>query len=632
MAGPRACRSRDHWVKHSLKALPLTQPPQMNSHIGIDLGTSNCAIAIATGTAHPETLPVTQVLSANGVGEKNLLPSAVYLPAADEFSGTEPRLPWQAAPADAFVGTFARDRGALQPDRLVVSAKSWLSHPHADRRGPILPWASNSVEAKRSPLDISRDLLRHLLSSLNNSHPGTPLNHAVLTVPASFDEVARGLTLEAASEAGLKDAVLLEEPQAAFYAWLENQGADWRKQVKSGDILLVCDVGGGTADFSLIAVTGKDGNLALERVAVGEHLLLGGDNMDLALAHDVSETLSASGTPPLDEWQFLALVQAVRSAKESLLSDPSLNDVPIAIPSRSRRLVASTLTATLTREQVDRIAIDGFFPLVEPDDMPLHRRAGGLREAGLPYAADPAVSKHLARFLTRAKANILSSPQLLEAIGQDKIADPSPLTIPDAVLFNGGVFNASPLRHRVLEQLSRWAGRQVRELQGARPDHAVALGAAVYARLRNSGQGLRIKSGTARSYYIGMESSAMAVPGRRPAIKALCVAPQGMEEGSRHEIEGQEFFLYTGETSEFRFFQSEVRAGDLPGNILPDTADLEESATLEIEIPPPPGHNHGEEVPVYLETEVTELGNLELHFAHKPTGERWKLGFNIRLQ
>lgn len=604
----------------------------MNTHIGIDLGTSNCAIAMATGTAHPETVPVTQILSANGIGEKNLLPSALYLPAVDEFSGGEPRLPWQSGPSDSFIGAFARDRGALQPDRLIVSAKSWLSHPQADRRGPILPWASTSVEHKRSPLEVSRDLLRHLIASLQASHPSTTLNHSVLTVPASFDEVARGLTLEAATEAGLRDAILLEEPQAAFYAWLENQGADWRKQVQAGDLLLVCDVGGGTADFSLIAVTGKEGTLALERVAVGEHLLLGGDNMDLALAHDVSESLSTSGTPPLDEWQFLALVQAVRSAKEALLSDPSLNDVPIAIPSRSRRLVASTLTATLTREQVDRIAIDGFFPLVEPTDLPQHRRAGGLREAGLPYAADPAISKHLARFLTRAKANILSSPQLIEAIEGAKSPDASPLTIPDAVLFNGGVFNASPLRHRVLDQLARWAGRPVRELQGARPDHAVALGAAVYARLRATGHGLRIKSGTARSYYIGMESAAMAVPGRRPAIKALCVAPQGMEEGSRHEIEGQEFFLYTGETSEFRFFQSEVRAGDLPGQILPDTAELEESATLEIEIPPPPGHNPGEEVPVRLETEVTEVGNLELHFAHKPTGERWKLGFNVRLQ
>ncbi len=600
----------------------------MSTHLGIDLGTSNCAIAIATES--PATLPITQVLSANGIGEKHLLPSAIYLPAPDEVSESSPRLPWQSEPSNLLVGTFARDRGALQPDRLIVSAKSWLCHPHADRRGPILPWGSTTVEHKLSPLDVSRELLQHLLASLRSSQPDIDSPTAVLTVPASFDEAARGLTLEAASQAGLGDAILLEEPQAAFYAWLENQGSDWRKQVQSGDILLVCDVGGGTADFSLIAVTGKEGNLSLERVAVGEHLLLGGDNMDLALAHDVSESLSGAGTATLDEWQFLALVQAVRSAKESLLSDPSLNDVPIAIPSRSRRLVASTLSTTLTREQVDRIAIDGFFPIVEPTDMPLHRRAGGLRESGLPYAADPAISKHLARFLSRAKANILSSPQLQETLGTT--FDASPLLIPDAVLFNGGVFNAPPLRHRVIEQLSRWAGRSVRELEGARPDHAVALGAAVYARLRATGHGLRIKSGTARSYYVGMESSAMAVPGRRPAIKALCVAPQGMEEGSHHDIAGQEFLLYTGEPSEFRFFQSEVRAGDHVGQILPDTADLEESANLVIEIPPPASHSPGEEVPVHLETTVTELGNLELHFAHKPSGERWKLAFNVRLQ
>ena len=204
--------------------------------------------------------------------------------------------------------------------------------------------------------------------------------------------------------------------------------------------------------------------------------------------------------------------------------------------------------------------------------------------------------------------------------------------IPDAVLFNGGVFNSQPLRARVLEQLTRWAGRPVRELEGARPDHAVALGAAVYARLRATGQGLRIKSGTARSYYIGMESAAMAVPGRRPVTKALCVAPQGMEEGTSYEIAAQEFFLYTGETSEFRFFQSEVRAGDQPGQILPDAAELEESAKLQIEIPPPAGHQPGEEIPVHLEARVTELGHLELHFLHKPTGERWKLEFNVRMQ
>lgn len=594
----------------------------MTTHIGIDLGTSNCAIARVSGTGHPETLPITQNLTASSVGEKNLLPSAIYLPAEGEFPESASR---------HLLGDFARARGALQPDRLIVSAKSWLCHPNADRRGPILPWSSTTVEKKLSPLEASRDLLAHLVASLRASHPDLAIQHPVITVPASFDEVARGLTIEAAELAGLPDATLLEEPQAAFYAWLENQGADWRKQVQSGDLLLVCDIGGGTADFSLIAVTGQDGNLALERIAVGEHLLLGGDNMDLALAHDVSEKLAAAGST-LDDWQFLALVQSIRAAKESLLSDPSLNEIPIAIPSRSRKLVASTLSATLTREQVDQIVLDGFLPLVAADEMPLLRRAGGLREAGLPYAADAAISKHLARFLTRAKSNIDSSPQLLAALGGPEKTKRTPLLIPDAVLFNGGVFNAAPLRHRILDQLSRWAGRPVRELEGARPDHAVALGASVYARLRATGHGLRIKSGTARSYYIGMESTAMAVPGRRPATKALCVAPQGMEEGTHREISDREFLLYTGETSEFRFFQSEVRAGDQPGDLLPDANELEESAKLEIEIPPPAGHQPGEEIPVHLQARVTELGHLELHFLHKPTGKRWKLEFNVRMQ
>ncbi|MEI8293727.1 MAG: Hsp70 family protein [bacterium] len=603
----------------------------MSDYFGIDLGTSNCAVAQVGDTGLPQTLPITQVINATGIGENTLLPSSVYIPAAGEISESSPRLPWQQEEARSFLGIFARDRGALQPDRLIASAKSWLCHPHADRRGPILPWGSTTVEKKLSPLEVSRALLSHILANLRATQPAASLEHVVITVPASFDEAARALTLEAARQAGLGEVTLLEEPQAAFYAWLENQGGEWRKQVQSGDLLLVCDVGGGTADFSLIAVTGKDGNLALERIAVGEHLLLGGDNIDLALAHAVSEKVATAGTT-LDDWQFLALVQAVRSAKEAMLSNPGLSEMPISIPSRGRKLIASTVSTTLTQEEIRQIAIEGFFPLVASDEMPLLRRPGGLRESGLPYAAEAAISKHLARFLSRAKANASSSPHLIEAIGGAARLERSPLLLPDAVLFNGGVFNASTLRQRVLDQLGQWAGTPIRELEGSRPDHAVALGAAAYARLRATGQGLRIKSGTARSYYIGMESSAMAVPGRRPATKALCVAPQGMEEGSRVELAGQEFLLYTGEASEFRFFQSEVRAGDQAGQLLPDANELEESARLQIEIPPPAGHQPSEEIPVRLEARVTELGNLELHFLHPASGESWKLEFNVRLQ
>jgi len=605
----------------------------MSTFYGIDLGTSNCALATARDDAPPSTERIVQVVTSNGLGEKDLLPSAVYLVPEGESLGASARLPWENPSADYILGTFARERGTLQPDRLIASAKSWLCHPHVDRRGAILPWGSAVVTRKWSPLEVSRRLLAHVLASHRHRHPDQPVDPArvVLTVPASFDEAARSLTLEAAEQAGLGAVTLLEEPQAAFYAWLERQGSAWRNQVKAGDLLLVCDVGGGTADFSLIAVSQIGGTLALERVAVGEHLLLGGDNMDLALAHAVAESLAQVGTA-LDEYQFLALVQAARVGKEALLSDSALAEAPLALPTRSRKLIASTLRATLTRAQVESVVVDGFFPNTAATDLPATRRPGGLREAGLPYATDAALSKHLARFLTRAYANAHASPALLAAIGGPTRLDRTTLLLPDAVLFNGGVFNAPVLRERVRALLGSWAGRNVRELSGAQPDHAVALGAAAYARLRATGNGVRIKAGTARSYYVGMESSALAVPGRRAVTKALCVAPQGMEEGTQQIIEGQEFFLFTGESAEFRFFFSDTRAGDRAGTLLPDASELEETARLEVTLPPPPGHDAGEELPVRMEAAVSELGNLELYLAHAPSGQRWKLEFNVRMK
>ena len=605
----------------------------MTTFLGIDLGTSNCALATAGPEGAPTLEPVTQVVTPHSIGELDLLPSAVYLPAEGEAGESTAVLPWAATPSAGLLGRHARERGALQPDRLILSAKSWLCHPHVDRRGPLLPWGSTVVTQKWSPLEVSRQLLTHLLASQRQRRPDQVFSAAttVVTVPASFDEAARSLTLEAAAQAGLGEITLLEEPQAAFYAWLEGQGTAWRSQVKAGDLLLVCDVGGGTADFSLIAVSEHQGDLALERIAVGEHLLLGGDNMDLALAHALGEALAAAGTP-VDDTQFLALVHAARAGKEAMLGDASLSEVPISVPARGRRLVASTLRTTLTREQVNRVVVDGFFPRTAPTDLPVVRRAGGLREAGLPYAADAALSKHLARFLTRARANVESSPALLQAVGGPARLARAPLLVPDAVLFNGGVFNSEALRHRVLELLTAWAGSPVRALAGARPDHAVALGAAAYARLRATGHGVRIKAGTARSCYIGMESATLAVPGRRATTKALCVAPQGMEEGTRHALLDQEFFLYTGETAEFRFFTSEARAGDRPGQLLPDASELEESARLEVNLPSPEGHAPGEEVPVRLEAVVTELGNLELYLVHVASAQRWKLELNVRMK
>jgi molecular chaperone DnaK (HSP70) len=605
----------------------------MTTFLGIDLGTSNCALATAGPEGAPTLEPVTQVVTPHSIGELDLLPSAVYLPAEGEAGESTAVLPWAATLSTGLLGRHARERGALQPDRLILSAKSWLCHPHVDRRGPLLPWGSTVVTQKWSPLEVSRQLLTHLLASQRQRRPDQVFSAAttVVTVPASFDEAARALTLEAAAQAGLGEITLLEEPQAAFYAWLEGQGTAWRSQVKAGDLLLVCDVGGGTADFSLIAVSEHQGDLALERVAVGEHLLLGGDNMDLALAHALGEALAAAGTP-VDDTQFLALVHAARAGKEAMLGDASLTEVPISVPARGRRLVASTLRTTLTREQVNRVVVDGFFPRTAPTDLPVVRRAGGLREAGLPYAADAALSKHLARFLTRARANVESSPALLQAVGGPARLARASLLVPDAVLFNGGVFNSEALRHRVLELLSAWAGSPVRALAGARPDHAVALGAAAYARLRATGHGVRIKAGTARSCYIGMESATLAVPGRRATTKALCVAPQGMEEGTRHALLDQEFFLYTGETAEFRFFTSEARAGDRPGQLAPGCLRAGGKRTAGSQPASPEGHAPGEEVPVRMEAVVTELGNLELYLVHVASAQRWKLELNVRMK
>lgn len=612
----------------------------MSTFYGIDLGTSNCALAVAVDAAAPAIRKIPQIVTEHSTDELPLLPSAIYLPAAGEFPDGLPALPDPLPQTDAslpqhayITGKWGRQRGALQPDRLIVSAKSWLCNAHVDRRAPLLPWQSDSVTEKWSPLAVSQLLLQHISSAAkaSDSAPAISADNCVITVPASFDEAARALTLEAAQQAGIGDVTLLEEPQAAFYAWLENQGSEWRAQVSPGDLLLVCDIGGGTADFSLIAVTDNDGTMGLERIAVGEHLLLGGDNMDLALAHALRDDLEADGKS-IDDWQFQILTQAVREAKEALLSNPDLSAQSLSVPSRSSRLLASTISVDLSRDLLNAVLLDGFLPLCKPDDMPQLRRSGGLREAGLPYAADAAISKHLARFLHRAHANVASSEALTSAVGGAGRLDGKDLLVPDAVLFNGGVFNAQLMRDRILQLLGSWSGNDVRELSGAAPDHAVAIGAAAYARLRASGTGLRIKAGTARSYYIGMEAAGMAVPGRAPKVKALCVAPQGMEEGSQLTLEQQTFFLYTGETSEFRFFQSEARAGDEPGSLLPDAAILEESAQLSVHIPPPDGHPEGEEVPVRIESRVTELGNLELFMVHEPSGQRWQLSFNVRLQ
>ncbi|MEJ2201204.1 MAG: Hsp70 family protein, partial [Desulfuromonadaceae bacterium] len=454
----------------------------------------------------------------------------------------------------------------------------------------------------------------------------------VLTVPASFDEVARIHTHMAAEAAGWGEVTLLEEQQAAFYHWIDEAGERWREQVSPGDIVLICDVGGGTADFSLLAVTERDGCLHLERISVGDHILLGGDNMDLALAYTLKADLDSLGKK-IDNWQFLSLVHACRLGKEKLFAEPTLESFPVSLPSRGSSLFAKTITCQLSRDQLNRVLLEGFFPHSGINEHPLRRRQIGLKELGLDYAADPALSKHLAQFLARSWQNVHSNGEL-QALVADRIGTSGELSFlrPSAVLFNGGVFKADPLRSRMLAILADWNGGQpVRELTGSHFDLAVAKGAARFAHTRVTGAGIRIKAGTARSYYIGLESSMPAVPGLLPPIKAVCVVPQGMEEGSEAALTGQEFGLVTGEPVEFRFFSSNVRAGDEVGCIVDDETDLEETAQLEVTLPSADSEA-GTCLPVTLHSVITELGTLELWMRHAGSGKQWKVEFNVRAQ
>jgi molecular chaperone DnaK (HSP70) len=606
--------------------------------LGIDLGTSNSAVAVEDfETGWNAIVEITQLLGPNRIGEKATLPSAIYIPHPEEFPEDRLRLPWQENGNGPVVGHFARDHGALIPDRLITSAKSWLSNFHIDPKKPVLPWKSDIKEQKLSALECSRRYLEHMKEGFLYAEraKGRRISEGqiVITVPASFDEVARNLTSEAAQAAGFGKAILLEEPQAAFYAWMAQSGNDWRNQVSPGDIILVCDVGGGTADFSLIAIAEKEGNLEVERISVGEHILLGGDNMDLALAYTLQERLEAAGKS-IDHWQFLALVHAASNAKVSLFTDLSLQQTAIAVPSRGSSLLAKTVSITLDRPTLEQVILDAFFPLTKPSDLPQETRGAGLREFGLPYAADPVVSKHLARFLKRSLTNVKANEELVSLVKSRGATLEGEYIKPTAVLFNGGVFNAAPIRKRLLDLLASWNdGIPVRELEGFQPDLAVAKGAAFYGRNRATGKGIRIKAGTARSYYIGLESTMPAIPGFKPPIKAICVVPQGMEEGSELLIDEQEFGLMTGQPADFRFFASEVRSGDVPGQIISNAErELEETSRIEVTLPAVEGFPEGQTIPVVINPVVTELGNLELWMKHTHSDRRWKLEFQLRME
>ncbi len=595
--------------------------------IGIDLGTTNCAVAYAPEGGDPrdiqpiDLLGIPQLVNPGEVRDEPLLPSFLYIPGSADFPAGSMVLPWSDAPPFV-VGALAQKRGAEVASRLVASAKSWLSHAGVDRTAPILPPNAPEGVQKISPVEASRRYLEHLRAAWDSKMPDAPFTEqqVFVTVPASFDAVARELTLKAAEQAGYQNLLLLEEPQAAFYAWIERH-PDWRERVRVGDLILVVDIGGGTTDFTLVAVTEEGGGLQLERIAVGEHILLGGDNVDLALARHLEQQLSAQGTK-LDMMQLNALWQQCRLAKEKLLEpDNKKREHPVTILGRGTGLVGGTIKTKLLREDVDRILGEGFLPSVSSQDMPQRRRTG-LAEIGLPYAADAAITRHLARFLRQQAAQSEHGAVRRGASG---------LAAPTHVLFNGGVLRANLVRRRILEVLNGWLQEEGLEpavpLVGEDLMHAVARGAAYYG-LARTGRGVRIRGGVPRTYYVGIESAMPAVPGMRTPVKALTVAPFGMEEGSSAQLREREFSLVVGEPAEFRFFQSATRKNDAAGAMLDDVGDdLEELSPVEVCLPA--DGKSGEFLPVTLETVVTETGMLQLWSVARD-GRRWKLEFNVR--
>ena len=604
--------------------------------VGIDLGTTNSALAWSDATAPEEERrievhSIPQLVNPSEMAERTLLPSFLYIPGEFDFPKGSLALPWDPEPKFV-VGELARKRGAESPNRLVASAKSWLSYAAVNRTAPILPWQAPDEVPKLSPVEASSQFLQYLRTVWDSSEAGGHREFALaeqdvlLTVPASFDEEARELTRRAAEQAGYQHVTLLEEPQAAFYAWLETQGDAWRHRIKVGDLVLVCDVGGGTTDFSLIMVSEESGELALKRVAVGDHILLGGDNMDLALARVLQQRLEDSGNR-VDIWQLHGLWHQCRVAKEKLFESPKTQSRSITLLGKGTKLVGGTIKTELAREDLDKVLIEGFFPKVASSEFPASQRRVGFQELGLPYAADPAITKHLARFLSE---QIRNSP---EAAGIRR--GRSGLACPTHILFNGGVMKAAMLRDRVREVLNSWLRQEGFDALGPEqileaPDleHAVARGAVYYGKARR-GHGVRIRSGASRTYYLGIESAMPAVPGMEAPLKALCVVPFGMEEGTEATIPDREFGLVVGEPAEFRFLSSSVRKQDKIGSLLEDWgADIEERSPLEVTLKL--DGQQGTVVPVRLETRITELGTLEVWCVSRDSAHRWKLELNIR--
>lgn len=584
-----------------------------NYFVGIDLGTTNSSVAYSRANdnqAAIEQYKIHQLISEGLVDAREVLPSLIYIPSERDFPVGSLELPWSENPS-VIIGEMARREWSRAGYRVVHSAKSWLCHTSVDPKDHILPFKSPlEPEHKLSAFEATRLILNHIKESWNYDYLEGLLEgpleeqNIVITIPASFDPAARDATLEAAKSTGLKTVLLLEEPQAALYSWIENQGENWRESMEVGKSILVCDIGGGTTDFSLMRTVDEQGTLGFQRIAVGNHILLGGDNMDLALSHVLRGKLKEAGHSP-DEKQFSSLQAQAREAKERILSDGD-EQAKVVLAGSGSSLFSNSMETILTRAEVVNVVLDGFFARADSSDRPRQNRVLGLRDAGLHYAADAAIFKHLAQFLGSQNDEFHK---------------------PDLLLFNGSMFAAEILRERVREVLGDWIEADIRELNSRDFRLAVSRGATYYSRVA-CGEGIRIKASLAYSYYVGVEKAEMAIPGMEPELSLLCIAPYGTEEGSSIRLTEESFYLVTGETSQFRLFRSAFRHDSLGQRLDYNVDEFEEVSSLEKSLETDADDQY---IPVLIETDVTEIGTLDLFCAAiKESDKRWKLEFQVR--
>ena len=603
--------------------------------VGIDLGTTNSAVAYidsAQGNGGVKDFPIPQLVAPGLVESRPTLPSFHYEAATGEFPQGALRLPWSVDDPNFVVGTLARDHGSSVPGRLVVSAKSWLSHSGVDRTAGLLPWHGASDTQRLSPVQVSARYLSHLRAAWNDQFPADDMasQEVVLCVPASFDEVARELTLQAARDAGLAHVVLLEEPQAAFYAWIDSQQSNWDKRVKAGQKILVCDVGGGTSDFTLIRVRpASNGSVLFHRIAVGEHLILGGDNIDLAIAHHVEKRIA--GDRAFTPRQWGPLVRSCRQIKETLLGEDAPARATVHVAAGGAKLIGGSTQIQVTREEIVDLVLDGFLPSVELEETPVQRRSG-FQEFGLPYASDPAITRHLARFLVAHRNSGLEE-------GQPASSKHDPAR-PDLVLFNGGLFESPLLQKRLIESISNWFATTTKRpwkptvLKADRLDLAVARGAAYFGLVRR-GKGTRISGGLAHSYYIGVESSPsdssnQPAPEKNSLTMAVCLLPAGVEEGQSVQMPDRVFNLLIRQPAEFPLYTSSTRTTDAPGALI-EADPLELTAIPPIRTVLQSGKKSiAETVSVRLGAKLTPIGTLDIWCAEVQGDRQWRLQFDVR--